>query len=173
MRIHTDTLTMSDVYVAARFARADVVDFTEHGSRSRDHAFNVKLEGESRRHPNGGASGRDYASGYAATWDQWGVFLSVLFDLDPTAHTPHDKGREAFTARTGERFMAFDSVEGPTLDRSSNANIVNVRQYDGRFVQHIAAHYWPGDAHGDHTFRFAGMPREQECMWCSAVQRWS
>jgi hypothetical protein len=162
--------------MAARFARADVVKLERHGSRSRDHAFDVKLEGESRRRPNGGSSGVEYGSGYAATWDQWGVFLAVLFDLDPNALTPYDSGREAFTARTHERFMPTESVEGVTLHRSTNANVVNVPTYPGSpstlFVQHVAAHYWPEDAHGDHRFEFVGVPRSQSCRKCSAVQSW-
>lgn len=171
MRIHTDHLTTSDIYTAARHARVDVVVLTEHGSRSRDHAFNVKLEGESRRRPNGGASGKGYASGYAATWDQWGVFLAILFDIDPAMVTPYDASREAFLARTAERFMTSPIGYGV----STNYNVVNGRsRHDTTVTVHrLGASYWPSDAHGDHTFRFAGIAREQSCTKCSAVQRWS
>lgn len=180
MRIHTDTLTESDIYKAAWFARVDVVKLTRHGSKSRDHAYDVKLEGESRRRPNGGASGVSYGSGYAATWDQWGVFLSVLFDLDngdtfdpsaPMTIPAAYADRDGFHERTGNRFLAVETVQGSTVEESTNANVINVRT-GGWFVQHIADHYWPADAHGDHTFRFDGVPFEQSCTKCSAKQRW-
>lgn len=171
MRIHSDHITTGDIYTAARFARVDVVDLAEHGSRKRDHAFNVKLEGESRRRPNGGASGRDYASGYAATWDQWGVFLAILFDIDPGMWTPYDDGRDAFRRRTFGRF------EAPALGKgvSTNHNVVNGRGTDDTSVtvHRLGSAYWPADAHGDHTFRYAGTPREQACTKCSARQTWS
>lgn len=166
MRIHTDRLTESDIYTAARHARADVVVLTEHGSRSRDHAFNVKLEGESRRRPNGGASGKGYASGYAATWDQWGVFLAILFDIDPDAFTPYDKSGAYFDQRTNWRFRP--TVVG--LGESTNYHVVNVVADPPYHT--LGSSYWPDDAHGDHRFEFAGVPREQACRKCSAVQRW-
>lgn len=170
MRIHTDVLTSSDIYVAARHARVDVVTLTEHGSRSRARAFNVKLEGESRRRPNGGSSGAAYASGYAATWDQWGVFLGILFDIDPAMVTPYYVDRDNFQIRTGGRFTA------PTLHygASNNYHVVNGRAYhdESVIVHRLGAAYWPDDAHGDHTFRFSGTPSRWECTKCSAVQRW-
>lgn len=169
MRIHTDTLSISDIYRAARFARADVVKANHHGSRSRDHAFDVNLEGESRRRPNSGASGATYASGYAATWDQWGVFLSILFDLDPNMVTPYYADRDEFNTRTAGRFQP-DAVAG--MGHSSNANVINVTNYRGEPIHRIADAYWPADAHGDHTFRAAG-GYVQKCTWCSATQRWS
>lgn len=81
MRIHTDTLTMSDVHHAARTARVTLDTLAQYGSRSRDHAFEVILSGESRRNQNGG-------SNKAATWDQWGVFLGMLFSMDGKMTVP-------------------------------------------------------------------------------------
>lgn len=170
MRIHSDHLTTSDIYTAARHARVDVVNLTEHGSRSRDHAFNVNLEGESRRRPNGGTYGRGYASGYAATWDQWGVFLAILFDIDPGAVCWAYDGRDAFLAKTCERFTA------PSLGTgiSTNYNVVNGRaHHDASVTVHrLGADYWPSDAHGDHRFEYAGVPRTRACTKCSAVRVW-
>jgi hypothetical protein len=169
MRIHANTLTTSDIYQAARFARVDVVVLTEHGSRKRDHAFNVRLEGASNRRPNFVNYDSGYGSGYSATWDQWGVFLSVLFDLDPSTSTTYDEDRHAFDVRTVERFWPSGIVG---IGVSTNANIVNVRDSFG-VVHRNADHYWPADAHGDHTFKYAGVPRSQSCTKCSAVQTWS
>lgn len=137
MRIHTDRLNTTHLWEAARIARVEM-DLTSHGSRKRDRAYNVTLRGESRRRPNSGKGGA--GDDYAATWDQWGVFLAVLFATDPDMVTPYYADAEEFHHRTLDRFASVD--------------------------------YWPADAHGDHTFRFAGTPREQSCTKCTAVQRW-
>lgn len=141
MRIHTNTLTESDIYAAARAARATVEYLSKRGSRTHDHAFEVKLTGNSRRRPNGGSYGAD-RDAYAATWDQWGVFLGLLFDTDDTMRTTYDADAGAFGYRTDWRFAGLDpeNIEIP--------------------LNH------------DHTFRFAGIPREQECVKCGAVTRW-
>lgn len=151
MRIHTDVLTFQDLIAAAEIARVDLVDSDEHGSRSRIRAFNVKLEGESRRRPNGGSSGA--GSGYAATWDQWGVFLAVLFERDPEMLTPYYTDAENFADRTADRFGA------PEVVMTS----------DG-YREEFRAYGWPEDAHGDHKFEYAGQPRTFECRKCSATQ---
>ena len=145
MRIHSNTLTSQDVYNAARVARATVETLSEHGSRSRARAFEVKLSGESRRRPNGGNYGAD-RDVFAATWDQWGVFLQILFDADPDLTIPRAYAdRDEYVYRTDARFT---KIGGGWAD------------------------YWPADAHGDHTFRYAGIPYTQACTKCSAVQRW-
>ena len=79
MRIHSDFVETVDLQKAAH--RADV-GFTRlglHGSRTRDHAFDVILTGSSSRNQNMGGSDK------AATWDEWGIFLGTLFALDPHA----------------------------------------------------------------------------------------
>lgn len=144
MKIHTDRLSESDVYEAARIARVDLATFTDHGSRSRDHAYNILLRGESRRAPNQGTArnvNRFDVSEKAATWDQWGVFLSVLFDRDLSMVTPYYTDAEDFHRRTVDRFNP-ESNQG----------------------------FWPADAHGDHTFRYSA-PGEQVCTKCSARSR--
>lgn len=153
MRIHTNTLTASDIYAAANKAGAVVATFSGHGSRSRARAFDVKLEGSSRRRPNGGASGA--GTGYAATWDQWGMFLAELFAKDGSMFTPYDKSAEYFADRTADRFGA------PEVTMTADG-------YRDVFVAYGA----PDDMHGDHTFRYSGTPRQQECTRCTAVQRY-
>src|SRR5690606_16400637 len=129
MRIHTSTLTESDIYAAARAARATVESLSQHRSRTHDHAFEVKLTGNSRRRPNGGSYGAD-RDAYAATWDQWGVFLGLLFDTDATMRTTYDKSKGDFGYRTDWRFSELDASD----------------------IQIPLNH--------DHTFRYAGIPRE-------------
>lgn len=143
MRIHANTLTTSEIYKAARIARVEVEHLTEHGSRKRAHAFEVKLSGESRRRPNNNGAHGDV---FAATWDQWGVFLACLFDADNEITIPSAyEDRENFQFKTDARFVKI----GGGWDN-----------------------YWPADAHGDHTFRYAGIPYTQSCTKCSATYRW-
>lgn len=114
MRIHTDTLTARDIYDAAdRAGDAVSVTFTQHGSRSRARAFNVTLTGSSSRRPNSGGYGAGgYGDTYAATWDEWGMFLAELFRRDP-AMIAGSPGRpvyadaEHFHWTTGGRFHAL------------------------------------------------------------------
>ena len=100
MRLHTSA-TEADVRAAAKVARATLARLSEHGSRSREHAFEVTLTGESSRWPNGG---RTTDRGKAATWDQWGVFLAALYAIDPQMTCWAYSGAYEFHVRTAERF---------------------------------------------------------------------
>lgn len=140
MRIHTNTLTAEDIYDAARAAGAVVETCFRHGSRTHDHAYELKLTGNSRRRPNGGSYGA--GDDYAATWDQWGVVLGLLFDIDPEMKTTYDKTAGDFHFRT-----------------------------DGRFKDLDADHIEIPLGH-DHTFRATGVVRERQCTKCDAVERW-
>lgn len=100
MRIHSNELTTADIYTAARLAKAQV-KITEHGSRKRARAFEVKLTGLSTRRPNFWSGDE---SEYAATWDQWGVFLGYLFALDADLITPYYPVYSEFHRITDGRF---------------------------------------------------------------------
>ena len=109
MRIHSNVLTYQDVYDAARHAKAHLDTASQHGSRSRSHAFEVKLRGLSRRRPN-------FYNGdgqYAATWDQWGVFFGLLFEADPDMLIDGKEDLDAFGYRTGWRFDNPTEFEHP------------------------------------------------------------
>lgn len=158
MRIHTSTLTYSNILDAAREARVWIEQQTQHGSKSHPRAFEIHLTGESRRKPNRRGAGDPDA--YAATWDQWGVFLAALFAVDPdmvcgTVKHPIYASGEDFADRTGDRFGAPETV-----------------MTDDGYRDVFTSFGWPDDAHGDHTFRYQGKPGEQRCTKCSAVQRW-
>lgn len=143
MKLHvSNNVTTKTLHDAAKVARV-TLEFTSHGSRSADHAFNVTLRGESRRRPNFGTSKTaDRFAGpysdYAATWDQWGVFFAEIFKADPYAHCTSYADVADFNEKTNDRFV------------------------DG----------WPEDTHGDHTFRWAGVPRQQTCTKCTATMTW-
>lgn len=102
MRIHTETVFSGDIYDAARVARVTVERAGLHNSRSRDHAWDIALTGESKRRPNFGK----YPGEYAATWDQWGVFISALFKKDPDLTIPQAYATvEDFHRQTANRFQ--------------------------------------------------------------------
>jgi hypothetical protein len=102
MRLHTDTLTEQDIHFACCSAGVTAEVFTRHGSRSRDHAFEVILSGSNTRNANG-------HSFKAATWDEWGVFFAALFERDPQMFAGNKNwgydGAHAFHRKTDDRFL--------------------------------------------------------------------
>ena len=141
MRLHSDILTLSDIYAAAREAGAYLDTAARHGSRTRAHGYEVHLRGDSKRRPNfynGDGS-------YAATWDQWGVFFGALYRLDPE-----------LVCGSGKRPTYADAADyhHKTADRFTGIGL-------------------PSDAHGDHVFRFDGIPYESRCTSCSARRVWT
>lgn len=108
MIIHTDMLNRGYFYLAASKAGVEIVDVIEKGSRSRKRAFNFAISGSGR---HGGQWGvQNYKS---ATWDEWGIFLAFLFEVDPHAHTGKN-GYESeihFHWATGGRFRSLTNAE--------------------------------------------------------------
>lgn len=106
MRIHT-----SLNYAEALACRPESAYFTkleEHGSRSRERAFEVILTGSSHRKQNT----RDhYRADQAATWDEWGVFFGRLFNADPDATCYAYDGQDDFNWKTGDRFAEGEMPE--------------------------------------------------------------
>lgn len=90
MKLHTSTLTSSDILDALRVtgltARGVSLDwdrYAQRGSRSRSHRFDVYLvaeRGYGRRYANSGTRGAGYDM--AALYDEWGAFLAELFHRD-------------------------------------------------------------------------------------------
>ena len=85
MRIHTDLITERDIHVATNAAgmRNVFADVTQRGSRSRERSFDVKLTGNSTRKTNPGWANGEREQ--AATWDEWGMFIHALYEIDPEA----------------------------------------------------------------------------------------
>lgn len=108
MKIHSDTITMRQVYDATNAAGMRGVTaerLTQHGSRSRDHSFDVTLRGNSTRKPNPGTGGRYFDEGeYAATWDEWGMFIHCLYQIDSNALIGQYGSRAVFEEATALRF---------------------------------------------------------------------
>ncbi|AXH49818.1 hypothetical protein KNU02_gp93 [Gordonia phage Pleakley] len=115
MKLHTNTLTAADISDAARLASAayttddngktprpiaavGVARDSRHGSRSRARAFDVILTGDATHATQSG-------DGRGASWDQWGLFLAVLFDRDPSLTVPGVYvDAEHFAWSTGDRY---------------------------------------------------------------------
>lgn len=95
MRIHSDTLDRDTVFRAALAAKTYAEVLSAHGSRSRAGAFEVQLSGSSPYTAQSGAW-------KAATWDEWGVFLDSLFDIDPHMIAGPYNGRNDFIDKTQE-----------------------------------------------------------------------
>ena len=91
MRIHTKYLTRDDLERLK--PEGTYIELTPHGSRKRDHAFEVKMYGEpgkdrhgiARRSSTGGAYGTTDGRYRALTWIEWGDWMVELFKIDPGA----------------------------------------------------------------------------------------
>jgi hypothetical protein len=107
MNLHTDTLTEQDLHDAAKIAGVSFDRLARKGSRSHDHKFDVLLTGSGSR--NGGYYTRDLPG---ATWDEWGIFLNVLFERDPAMITYGAyRNREHFRWATGDRYDTLIPAE--------------------------------------------------------------
>ena len=97
MKLHTYCISTADMFNILDEARkagniAEFVHFDkldECGSRSHDHAFEVKLgadmkiKGDGRRWTNSGNHGKGET--YSALYDEWGWFIAGVFEQDPDA----------------------------------------------------------------------------------------
>lgn len=106
MRIHSDLIERE--HLKSAVAGLDGVNVRidiRRASRKRDHSWDVALVAEprpGRRRRNTGRYG--LGDDYAATWDEWGVFLSWLFSYDPDAVCGDYDDKEHFHWSTGGRF---------------------------------------------------------------------
>ena len=114
MKLHSDILTRDDVTTAARKADMILETFGQGGSRSRKNSFTVIASGNSTRN----AMSNEFK---AATWDQWGVFLGILFDIDPLLHTGKHGYEDAvdYHNKTDDR---FSSARRDQIDVKSKHN---------------------------------------------------
>lgn len=111
MRIHSDTLTRSDLSAAMRAVNDAhhgehgylYVNDEPHRSRKRAGAFEIALEGDGTKTKR--RAGHSLADGgYAATWDQWGWFLAELFRIDPNMTTQYYVTEDDFHDKTHGQF---------------------------------------------------------------------
>lgn len=123
MKIRTNA-TADQVRAAAREARVSFERFDVTGSRTHAHTFDVLLLGHtSNRRPNSGYRGA--GDEYAATWDEWGIFLARIFDADPTTRATYYDDAEHFHWVTGDRFRTLTHDE---------QHVSHHWDYDGKVV---------------------------------------
>jgi len=130
MRLHTNTLTRTEVREAARVAGSGVhVQIIDYGSRKRNHAFEVTLTGTSNRRPNSGTSRNDNGVTYAATWDEWGMFFAALYTIDSEmiAGAAYANA-EDFHYKTGNRFDSLTPAHQHPSHRWEFAGIPRERE---------------------------------------------
>lgn len=102
MRFHSDILTASTVAKIVQGTSGPYINTaTDHRSRSRKGAVELKLFGSSSRYPN---FGRNDNYDMAATWDEWGVVIGKMFEIDPEMTCRNYDGAEDFHHQTGDRF---------------------------------------------------------------------
>ena len=142
-----------ELYLAETQADMYLTNEVSHGSRYADTSRVWEFNGyggnvKSNRAPNTrNPDVRHYER--AATWDQWGILLSILLDLDPDMKVgshklPYYDGADDFHNKTGGRFK------------------------DVRSLSDLP------DFHGDHRFKYdpsvgGFTERGQRCSHCSAV----
>ena len=109
MRIHSDTLTIDDLTEAARAIPGGHINITEHGSRKRDHAFEVNMFGDPGKdrhgiarsyYSNGGSYGANTGPYRALTWVEWGDWMVELLKIDPGAIIGSYVGQPGFLTDT-------------------------------------------------------------------------
>ena len=107
MKFYSDKLTERDIHEAA----AKVPDVYVHSIdrimrvRVKDRGWIVRLGNSvSNRFFNSGSYGASGERG-AASYDDYGRVLSILFDKDPDARLGDYKGREEFHADTARRYL--------------------------------------------------------------------
>ena len=98
MKIHSDALDENEIRKAARLAGVSFTRFEIGNSRTREQRFDIILTGSSSRTQNFGGTDQ------AATWDEWGIFLGILYALDPQAHSERYASLDHFTWTTGGRY---------------------------------------------------------------------
>jgi hypothetical protein len=104
VRIYTSQLTRQDLFDA--LPKGVYIDWSVHGSRKRARCFNVALSTDhNHRRPNPGHGfARELIGNYAATWDEWGLFLAVLFAKDPEAIAGVIASADDFAWKTGGHY---------------------------------------------------------------------
>ena len=105
MRIHTQ---LSKAVIASHLGMPDDVTIhvvSEHGSRSHRTAYEVALRGDGRRHTRNPNTRDDSIPGKAATYDDWGQYLAVLYRQDASMKAGPYKNRSDFERQTKHKYV--------------------------------------------------------------------
>ena len=107
MKLHTSLTADTVRQVVHDLIPGVTVVIEEHGSRSHERRLDF------RPYDNGTLTvkGRrmtsnigDFAGRKGITYDEWGIVLNALYDLDPDMHATYYQNRDDFHAATGGRF---------------------------------------------------------------------
>lgn len=139
MKIHSDILTRGDFITAARRAGVTIVDLSEHGSKTRLRAFKFYISGS-------GVFGGQYgnASHKTATWDEWGIALAHLFDVDPFTHTGKGGyvGAEDYHWQTGGRFKTLTADQQHLRHRWERMHVLSTGEHHEDWCDCGAVRRW-------------------------------
>lgn len=113
MKIHADTLTLNQLHDAVPNG-CYIAQEEEVGSRKRDHAFEVRLSGSSKY-----GLGYECAGHKAATWDEWGIFINSIFEVEPTAICGMYDGRNDFIDKTQAEYERISTYRQDLLPTHS------------------------------------------------------
>lgn len=112
MKVYSDKLTEADLRAALPqgVGLRDVVKIVN--PRKRKNGWTLYLEGLTFGHSRSTNSGTRGAGSYkAATYDDHGCWMSVLFDKDPHAVISHWDGKEQFDDGTNNRYYEGRVIE--------------------------------------------------------------
>ena len=119
MKVYSDTITRADLFdCLPGDVSAEVIEIRH--ARKRAHGFTVSLEGIGDRHyrrKNGGNYGASSPGVMAATWDDHGVWMARLYELDPDALIADYAGRDDFERQTREYRDYVQTYNKPTSKR--------------------------------------------------------
>lgn len=133
MRLHTDIVTREDVIAATEGLTGVSAIVTERRSKTHARGIEMVLEG------NGTRAGYATKSVQSATWDEYGVVLGRLFEIDPN--------------------MRVGDAKHPTYDGRYDFSLVTNDRYEGGRI--------PDDMHVKHLWEWRGQTRT--CKKCTAV----
>lgn len=108
MRIHVTALTEDDLRdaLARTTTGVTLVQCDRHASRSHAYAFEVALQSDGT--PDQGGTPRRWARSngerYAASYDDWGWFLSALFLIEPDMKATYYTWAGDFHAKTNDMY---------------------------------------------------------------------
>lgn len=109
MNVYSDTLTYRDLIDAAPAGVTVPVLEPMPRPRTRRFGYVVGLSGSS---PYASQLRTENGTHKAATWDEHGIWMSRLFDIDPEAIIATYKGRDDFLNQTQKAFDGWKERQG-------------------------------------------------------------
>lgn len=106
MKVYSDTLDRNDLYEAAHGTPGVQITSTKmNRPRIRARGWAVTLTcPSSNRHQNSGTHDAATWMPSAASWDQYGQWMALVFERDPDARIAEYDGREAFHRATKNKY---------------------------------------------------------------------